>query len=125
MLCRFATVNVKQDFQIVVVMKREDLRIIMNLAWRFVKRNGYTMSEALRVAWCNFKLKARMRKGIVKFYFQKVDGSVREAFGTLSPRIAPVPLGTGRRTNDTVQNYYDTEKGDWRCYKIANLLKIA
>ena len=28
-------------------------------------------------------------------------------------------------TNDTVQTYFDTEVGEFRCYKKANLLKIA
>ena len=49
---------------------------IMQLAWQFVKRNGFSMSEALKVAWRNFKVKNQMKQRIVKFYFQKVDGSV-------------------------------------------------
>lgn len=31
------------------------------------------------------KLKAEMKKRIVKFYFQKIDGSLREAYGTTNP----------------------------------------
>lgn len=95
------------------------------MAWQFVKRNGFTMSEALKVAWRNFILKTRMAYGIVKFYYQKVDGSIREAYGTLSTRFTPATLGCVRRKNDTVQTYFDTEVSDWRCFKIANLLKIA
>ena len=30
-----------------------------------------------------------MRKRIVKFYFQKVDGTIREAYGTLSNVLIP------------------------------------
>ena len=63
-------------------MKKETLKSVMKLAWQFVKRNGYTMSEALKVAWMNVKLKAQMKLRIVKFYFQKVDGSLREAYDT-------------------------------------------
>lgn len=55
-------------------MKRNVLHDIMSLAWQFVKRNGFTMSEALKVAWANMKLKAAMKQRIVKFYFQKVGG---------------------------------------------------
>lgn len=29
---------------------REFLHEVMSLAWQFVKRNGYTMSEAMKVA---------------------------------------------------------------------------
>lgn len=36
---------------------------VMSLAWQFVKRNGFTMSEALKCAWANMKLKAAMRTG--------------------------------------------------------------
>ena len=105
-------------------MKRENLSKIMSLAWQFVKRNGYTMSEALKVAWRNFTLKAKMSKGIVKFYYMKVDGSVREAYGTLYGNLLPQTKNSGRRMSDTVQTYFDTEVQDWRCYKVANLLKI-
>ena len=51
-------------------------REVMTLAWQFVKRNGYTMSEALTTAWRNMKVRAMMKTRIVKFYFQKVDGSI-------------------------------------------------
>ena len=56
------------------------LHEVMSLAWQFVRKNGFTMSEALKCAWANMKLKLQMKSKIVKFYFQKVDGSVREAY---------------------------------------------
>ena len=100
-------------------------REVMNLAWQFVKRNGYSMSEAMKCAWANIKVRAMMKTKIVKFYFQKVDGSIREAFGTLADNIVPATSGSDRKRNDTVQTYYDTEKQDWRCFKKANLVRIA
>lgn len=51
---------------------------VMSLVWQFVKRNGFTMSEALKYAWANMKLKAAMRTRIVKFWFIKVSGETRE-----------------------------------------------
>ena len=95
------------------------------LAWQMVKRNGYSMSEALRAAWLNVKVRMAMTTRIVKFYFQKVDGSIREAYGTLKESLVPATAGSDRRRNDTVQTYFDTEKGEWRCFKKANLLSIA
>lgn len=106
-------------------MAKQDLKNIMMMAWQFVRRNGYTMSEAMKCAWRNFKLHKALYKGIVKFYFLKVDGSVREAFGTLKADIVPATLGTGRKSSPLVQTYYDTEKQAWRCFKVANLIKIA
>lgn len=92
----------------------------MKLAWQFVKRNGFTLSEALKEAWANIKLVNAMHKGIVKFYFTKVDGSKREAYGTLSSEVIP-PVGGERKSNGTCQVYFDTEKQAWRCFKKANL----
>lgn len=104
---------------------RNNLRQIMTLAWSFVRRNGFTMAEAMKTAWRNYKLKNAMHGGIVKFYFLKVDSTLREAYGTLKENLLPATQGTGRRTNDTVQTYFDTEKGEWRCFKKANLVRIA
>lgn len=107
------------------IMKKNILHEIMTLAWQFVKRNGYTMSEALKCAWANMKLKTAMKQRIVKFYFKKVDGSVREAYGTLKDNLIPATSGENRKKNDTIQVYFDTEKQEYRCFKKANLLNIA
>lgn len=101
-------------------MSNYNLHNLMCLAWQMVKKNGYTMSEAMKVAWMNFKLRKAMAKGIVKFYFRKVDGSIREAYGTLKSSIVPATQGN-TRNNPTIQTYYDTEKESWRCFKVANL----
>ena len=101
------------------------MREIMSLAWQFVKRNGFDLSQALKTAWANVKLHAALKKGIVKFYFTKVDGSLREAYGTLKESLLPETKGIGRKPSDTVQVYYDTEKQEYRCYKKANLVKMA
>lgn len=101
-----------------------ELSKLMKQAWMMVKRNGFTMSEALKKAWANIKLKTQMYKGIVKFRFQKVDGSIREAYGTLKLNLLPETKGTCRKENPTLQTYYDTEKQGWRCFKVANLITL-
>ena len=106
-------------------MKRTDLRAIMQLAWQFVKRNGIELAEALRKAWQVFKLKAAMAKGIVRFYFRKVDGTIREAYGTLKAELMPETKGSdNRKKNQSVQVYFDTEKQEFRCFKLANLVAL-
>jgi hypothetical protein len=83
------------------------------------------MSDALKAAWRNFKLRAAMAAKICKFYFLKVDGTIREAYGTLASGIIPETAGNDtRKKNETVQTYFDTEKQEWRCYKRANLIRI-
>lgn len=106
-------------------MKKNLLHEIMSLAWQLVKRNGFSMSEAMKCAWANMKLKAAMKQRIVKFYFKKVDGSVREAYGTLKENLIPATSGESRKKNDTVAIYFDTERQEYRCFKKANLLNIA
>lgn len=105
--------------------RKSTLRQIMQTAWMFVKRNGYTMAEALKVAWLNAKVTKAMRTGIVQFFFMKVDGTLRQAFGTLDPHRLPETQGSGRRPADTVQVYYDAEKQEYRSFKKCNLYKMA
>lgn len=105
---------------------KNQMKEVMSLAWQFVRKNGFTMSEALKCAWANMKLKLQMKSKIVKFYFQKVDGSVREAYGTLNEKLMPAITGADKRAkNDTVTTYWDTERESWRCFKKANLISIA
>lgn len=104
--------------------KRNLLKEIMNLAWSFVRKNGYPMSEALKCAWTNIKLRALLHKKVVEFYFKKTDGTLRQAFGTLMSGRIPETKGT-KKTADNCQVYFDTEKNEYRCFKKCNLIKIA
>lgn len=103
---------------------RDFLSSVMKLAWQMVRKNGYSMSEALKVAWLNMKLKMQMKQKIVRFYYRKVSGEVREAFGSLQESLLPETKGIGRKPNDTLFIYFDTERGEYRSFKRANLLSI-
>lgn len=104
-------------------MKKEQLSQIMRTAWRFFKITGLNFAECLKLAWANFKLVSQMKLGIVKFYFQKVDGSKREAWGTLKAELLPTTKESDKRAkNDTTQVYFDTEKQEYRCFKKLNLV---
>lgn len=104
---------------------KEILHQVMSLAWVFVHKNGYTMSLAMKVAWANYKLEQKMKNRIVRFYYRKVSGGVREAFGSLQEQLLPPTKQTGRHTNEGVFVYFDTECGNWRSFKRANLLFVA
>lgn len=98
---------------------------VFTYAWQLVKRFGFSMSEALKTAWANAKFKAEAFNRIVEFYFQKVDGSLRQAFGTLKSELIPATAGTdNRKKNEDIQVYFDTEKQAWRCFKKCNLIKV-
>lgn len=98
---------------------------IFRTAWQFFKQTGMAFGECLRKAWQLAKLKNRMQHEIVKFYFQKVDGSIREAYGTLRADLMPATTGDdSRKKNDTVQVYFDTEVQNFRCFKKLNLIQL-
>ena len=105
-------------------MKNTDKKNVFTLAWQFARQTGLSFSECLKKAWQNIKLKSKMSTQIVRFYFQKVDGTTREAWGTLRPDLLP-PTQQSRKTNDTVQVYFDTECHEYRCFKKFNLVSIA
>jgi len=104
-------------------MKTNYLSEIMHSAWRFFRISGENFSYCLRKSWANFKLVEKMKQGIVKFYFQKVDGSFREAYGSLSEKNTPkIKFNDNRKKNENLQTYFDTEFQDWRCFKKLNLV---
>lgn len=105
---------------------REFLHEVMVLAWQFVRTNSFGMSDALKLAWVNLRLKSEMESRVVRFRFIRVDGVVREASGTLDERLVPAPKGNDKRAkSDTVQVYYDIERGGFRSFRKVNLLSIA
>lgn len=104
---------------------RNELSELMKKSWQLVKTYGISLSEAMHKVWTLFKLRMAMKKGVVKFYYEKLSGEIRTAWGTLKEDLIPATSGENRKKNDSVQVYYDNEKGAYRCFKIVNLIKIA
>lgn len=64
-----------------------------------------------------------MRTSIVEFRFRKVDGSLRQAYGTLIKEVIdPLIKGVAKKHSPTLITYYDTQKGEFRCFKEENLI---
>lgn len=102
------------------------LSLVMHRAWMLVKVYGFTMSEAMKQSWAVAKLHKAMKGGIVKFFYQKLDGTIRTAWGTLKVDLIPTSTGeNNRKRNESVMTYFDQEKAEYRCFKIANFLRIA
>jgi hypothetical protein len=104
-------------------ISNSDRRSMMKSAWSIFNKGMMTFSDAMRVAWKSVKLRARMRTEVVRFTFRKVDGTVREALGTLMSDFMPETSGTSRKDDYTLQTYFDVEKGQYRCYSIVNLIR--
>lgn len=98
-----------------------NLKNIMKTAWGFVKTYGISLRDALKKAWAIAKVKVAMKSGIAHFRFTKVDGTIREAWGTLKEGVVPATNGT-RKASPSVVTYYDTEKAAWRCFKAVNII---
>lgn len=83
-----------------------------------------SLSEALRKAWKAIKIYAKMQIGKVVFRFQKVDGTIRDAIGTLCDiDYTPSANAKPRKSPDEdVMRYYDVEKNQFRSFRIASLV---
>ena len=103
---------------------KSKMRDLMKRAWMLVKVYGFSMAEAMKQAWLVLKLKAALKKGIVKFMYTKLNGEVRTAWGTLKNGLIPETKGTERKKNESLVAYYDNEKQSYRSFKVANLIKI-
>ena len=66
-----------------------------------------------------------MKQKTVQFFYQKVNGEIRQAFGTLRDEVInTIVKEIGRKPNDNMFIYFDTEKQEFRSFKKFNLIKI-
>ena len=103
---------------------KNKMREVMRRAWMLVKVYGFSMAEAMKQSWLVLKLKEALKKGVVKFMYTKLDGTVRTAWGILKEGLIPETKGTERKKNESLITYFDNEKQAYRSLKIANLIKI-
>ena len=103
---------------------KSQMRQVMSDAWRIHRVTGESFSESLKRAWLLLKLKAQMKQKTVQFFYQKVNGEIRQAFGTLRDEVInTIVKETGRKPNDNMFIYFDTEKQEFRSFKKFNLIK--
>lgn len=95
---------------------------VFRQAYELVKATGKSFSVCLAKAWALYRLKKAMAVGIVKFAFEKIDGTLRVAYGTLKD-IDNLIKGN-RPSSLKTFNYYDVEAEDFRCFRIENLITI-
>lgn len=72
-----------------------------------------------------------LRSDIVKFQFEKKDGSLRIAYGTRNPKIIAAIIGTSAATSGTKRpprigfvTYFDMEKESFRCFAEERFLGV-
>lgn len=97
-------------------MKKQLFKIAHAIKDRFA-----TFGDALRHAWLVVKLKVKMINHVVEFTFVKVDGSIRQAYGTLKASILPETKGIRTTPSDNF-TYFDIQRQQYRSCKIANIV---
>lgn len=73
------------------------------------------------------ELRTMMKKGTVKFKYEKKDGTIRKANGTLKKSLIPEIDKDGGKESDFPDNcfgYYDLDRDDWRMFIKDNFLGI-
>ncbi len=99
---------------------------VMKYAHQLFKSTKKSWRYCMLKAWELYRLAKKMRAGVVRFVFEKADGSIRIANGTL----INVPAGSTMRGKKITKPsyktfaYYDTDKLEMRCFKIENLVTI-
>ena len=105
---------------------KNQMREVMNDAWRMFRITGESFSECLKRSWLLLKLKMQMKKRTVQFFYQKVNGEIRQAFCTLEESVICGNMkGTGRKPNENLFTYFDKEKNEFRSFKKFNIIRIA
>ena len=98
---------------------------VMKYAHFLYERTQNAWSICLLKAWELYRLAKKMRKGVVKFAFQKMDGTIRYAWGTLQNR--PAGVTDGKKSKEPSYKtfaYFDTQKKAMRCFRIENLITV-
>ena len=82
------------------------------------------MEEQIKVL--SERLKAKLHENGVVFKYKKVNGDIREAYGTLNIDVMGeenMPKrNTGIEYSEDVIRYYDLNSKGWRSFKAENLI---
>ena len=96
-------------------------------AVQFVNYYNMDINDAVRKGIMLEELKQRMVNGeLVKFKYMKVDGSIRNAIGTLQADVVVANTkanGTYRKSQGTFC-YIDLENFGWRSFREERLIEI-
>lgn len=104
-------------------MQKKDLSNIMRRAWQIARTTGKAFAVALSKSWQLYRLTKRMREGVVRFAYEKKDGTLRHAAGTLK-NTGLLVKGTGKPDDGQTFKYYDVEAHGFRSFRVENFITI-
>lgn len=98
---------------------------LLNRATNMVLKS-YDLPQSLQISALIEALQFKLMNGTAHFLYRKRDGSIREAFGTLLPKVVTNNInGYGiPRGYYNCQAYFDIELQDWRSFRYENLITI-
>jgi hypothetical protein len=91
---------------------------VFKMAYSLMKSTGKGFAVCLAKAWNVYRLAKKMLAGAVKFSYEKADGSVRNALGSINTITAT------ERDEKGLFTYFDIEAQGFRCFKIENLIAV-
>jgi WYL_2, Sm-like SH3 beta-barrel fold len=91
----------------------------------FLRKQGWTLSEALKKGWQVAKCWWAMRKGAVLVSFQKKDGTVTERRATLNDGLYTYEVQGGNKANPLQVCFYDLTKSAFRSFCAGNLVSYS
>ena len=66
-----------------------------------------------------------LQKRVCRVIFKKVNGEERDMQCTLIEDVLPEMKGTDRQKNDSVIRAFDTMKGEFRSFKVDNVVSFS
>ena len=105
--------------------KMTDFRAaVMKYAYQLWLVTGETWSVCLKKSWNLYRFMKRLKEGVIEFTYQKIDGSIRKAYGTLLFRNSVIPVNEMRNSKFSFKTitYFDIVKNAFRSFRIENLI---
>ena len=96
---------------------------VFKRAYAIMKATGKAFAVCLSKAWALYRLAKKLRSNKeVHFTYEKKDGSLRRAIGTLK-NVSQFVKGTGKSSLGVV-HYFDVEAQWFRCFRVENLVSV-
>lgn len=94
---------------------------VFKRAHEIARKTNKSFAVCLSKAWALYRLaKAMTKRDEVCFTYEKKDGTLRRAYGTLKG-VGQFIKGTGR-TSTGVFHYWDLEAVAFRCFRVENFI---
>lgn len=116
--------KMKQDMAQIITTATNDALVAAHI--NSITRTTGSAFKGVSTAMLIEEAKKQMREGVCHFIYQKKDGSIREAMGTLDKSVLRATLkGTGDSPESWGCCYYhDVIKGGARSFRWANLIAV-